>query len=98
MKKDYKKLRNEILMKYGGNCAYCGINLIDKKFHIDHIEPIVRNIGKSGCENPENDNFENLNPSCPSCNIQKNSFTLEQFRSNIKSFLNSLNQYFVLLL
>lgn len=38
-------------------------------------------------------NLQNYNPSCPSCNIQKNSYTLEQFRENIKQFVNSLNQY-----
>ena len=45
------------------------------------------------CEKPENENFENLNPACPSCNIQKNSYSLEQFRENIKEFVGSLNKY-----
>lgn len=44
-------------------------------------------------ENPEKLHIDNQNPSCPSCNIQKNSYTLEQFRENIKNFVNSLNQY-----
>ena len=87
-----KKERELIFNKYNGKCAYCGCEL-KKGFHVDHIEPIVRNWLNGTCEKPENENLENYNPSCPSCNIQKNSYTLEQFRENIKQFVNSLNQY-----
>ena len=83
--------RNLIFNKYNGKCAYCGCEL-KKGWHVDHITPIKRNTDGT-CENPEFDVIENYNPSCPSCNIQKNSFTLEQFRENIKQFINSLNQY-----
>ena len=54
-------------------------SLVNK--HIQKAEDIIE------------DPLENYNPSCPSCNIQKNSYTLEQFRDNIKKFVNSLNQY-----
>ena len=87
-----KKERELIFNKYNNKCAYCGCEL-KKGFHVDHIEPIVRNWLNGTCEKPENENLENHNPSCPSCNIQKNSYTLEQFRENIKQFVNSLNQY-----
>ena len=98
-----KKTDRELIFnKYDGKCAYCGCEL-SKGWHADHIEPIVRdfiyNKNKQRFEtngifrNPENENLQNYNPSCPSCNIQKNSYTLEQFRKNIKQFVNSLNQY-----
>ena len=87
-----KKERELIFNKYNGKCAYCGCEL-KKGFHVDHIEPIVRNWLNGTCEKPENENLENYNPSCPSCNIQKNSYNLEQFRENIKQFVNSLNKY-----
>jgi 5-methylcytosine-specific restriction endonuclease McrA len=97
-----KKERQDIFEKYGGKCAYCGCELL-KGWHVDHIEPVVRdskwNKGKGRFQqtgtlrNPENDNLENYNPSCASCNIQKNSYTLEQFRRNIKQFVDSLNLY-----
>ena len=87
-----KKTRDLVKSKYNNKCAYCGCNL-QKGWHIDHLEPIVRNWKNGSCENPENEKLENYNPSCPSCNIQKNSYTLEQFRENIKQFVNSLNQY-----
>lgn len=85
-----KEQRQNVFDKYDGHCAYCGCEL-QKGWHIDHIEPIVRN--SIGCEKPHNDTFENLNPACPSCNIQKNSYSLEQFRKNIKQFIESLNKY-----
>jgi 5-methylcytosine-specific restriction endonuclease McrA len=87
-----KEERQIIFDKYNGKCAYCGCELT-KGWHADHIEPIVRNWRNGTCEKPENENLQNYNPSCPSCNIQKNSYTLEQFRENIKQFVNSLNQY-----
>ena len=97
-----KKDRQLVFDKFGGKCAYCGCDL-KKGWHIDHIEPIVRdsiwNMQKGKfehtgtCRKPENENIENYHPSCASCNIQKNSYSIEQFRANIKQFVNSLNQY-----
>lgn len=94
--------RKLIFDKYGGRCAYCGCTL-SKGWHIDHIEPILRDskwnkdktkfVQAGTCRKPENENLQNLNPSCASCNIQKNSFTVEQFRSNIKESTQSLNRY-----
>ena len=101
-----KKDREKIFDKYGGKCAYCGCEL-PKVWHADHIEPIVRNskwnrdkgrFEQTGtCEKPENETLENRNPACASCNIQKSSFTVEQFRSNIKMFVNlcRLDEVFV---
>jgi len=94
--------REKIYNKFGGKCAYCGCDL-QKGWHIDHIEPIVRDskwnkdkgiFEQTGtCRKPENETMENCNPACASCNVQKNSHTLEQFRRNIKQFIASLNQY-----
>lgn len=81
-----KSDRDIIFSKYNGHCAYCGCEL-KKSWHVDHIKPIVRNskwsrekgrFEQTGtCRKPENNVFENYNPSCASCNIQKNSFTVE---------------------
>ena len=87
-----KKYRDLVKSKYNNKCAYCGCEL-QKGWHLDHIEPIVRNWKNGTCEKPQNEKLENYNPSCPSCNIQKNSYTLEQFRENIKQFVYSLNKY-----
>lgn len=94
--------RNIIFNKYNGKCAYCGYELV-KGWHVDHVEPIVRDSqwnkekGRheqtGSCRKPENENLDNYNPACASCNIQKNSYSVEQFRYNIKQFVISLNQY-----
>ena len=90
MKKEH---RDFVFNKYSGRCSYCGVELA-KGWHVDHIEPIVRDFKSKGtCKKPENENLQNYNPSCASCNIQKNSFTLEEFRRNIKHFVYSLNNY-----
>ena len=40
---------------------------------------------------PERMVISNQNPSCASCNINKHSSSLEDFRSLIKGFMNHLN-------
>ena len=84
--------RELVRQKFGGNCSYCGCEL-DKRFHCDHLKPIVRSKSTNKLEKPENDNLENLMPSCPSCNVIKNSNSLEEFRRIIKQFVFSLNNY-----
>lgn len=41
---------------------------------------------------PERLNIDNQMPSCPSCNINKHSMSLEEFRKSIKHFIVSLNR------
>ena len=48
-----------------------------------------------GYEYPERVHVSNQNPACASCNINKHSMSLEQFRESITNFVNSLNQYSV---
>ena len=86
------KIRDIIFDKFHGRCAYCGCKL-ENRWHVDHIDPVVRDLKTGKYYHLERDNTNNLNPSCASCNIQKHSFTLEQFRSNIQNFINSLNNY-----
>lgn len=94
-----KKLRESIKNKFGGKCAYCGV-ILDKSFHVDHIEPIHREFefvkkGKyyitkttGALTNPERDNIDNLNPSCRPCNLFKSSGSLDIFREQIKAQVN----------
>ena len=83
--------REKVYLKFLGKCAYCGCEL-NGKFHIDHIKPIRRNSDGSVL-NPENENIENLNPACPSCNIMKHQQSVEQFREMISNFVVNLNKY-----
>jgi 5-methylcytosine-specific restriction endonuclease McrA len=96
-----KKDREIIFNKYGGRCAYCGAEL-QKGWHVDELLPIKRNtvfdknknkwVFDGTCEHPERLNIDNQMPSCPSCNINKHSMSLEEFRSLIEGFMKHLNE------
>lgn len=47
---------------------------------------------QNGYSHPENLNINNQNPACASCNINKRSDTLEQFRNNIMGYMKHLNE------
>jgi hypothetical protein len=84
-----KAIREQIRMKYGGRCAYCGCELV-KGWHVDEIEPVRRNPDGT-CMHPERFHIDNQNPACASCNINKHSASLEAFRSLIAGFMKHLN-------
>lgn len=50
---------------------------------------------KNTMMHPDRLHIDNQNPSCASCNINKHSESLEEFRDRIKKFINSLNTYSV---
>lgn len=49
-----KKLRERVLNKFGGRCAYCGI-VLDGRWHMDHMIPIRRCLTTGKPTNPEHD-------------------------------------------
>jgi len=95
--------REKIFNKYGGKCAYCGCDLV-KGWHVDEIEPVRRNhvwnmdkkrwdMDKNNpMSHPERFTISNQNPSCASCNINKHSMSLEEFRKLIGGFMKHLNE------
>jgi len=95
--------RKIVYDKYNGKCAYCGC-LLSKGWHIDEIEPVRRNyvydlkkrktvIDKANpMTHPERMCIDNQNPSCASCNINKHSMSLEEFRNLIGGFMKHLNE------
>ena len=96
-----KKDRQTIHDKYDGRCAYCG-DPLEKGWHVDHLLAVERVLKWNGklrkwvktnqMRKPENDHIGNCMPSCPSCNINKHSHSLEWFRKLISGFLKSLNR------
>ncbi len=58
----------------------------------DKWEYIQRKEIPDGCDNPELDIIENMNPACASCNIQKHGYNIESFRSDIAYFITTLNK------
>jgi 5-methylcytosine-specific restriction endonuclease McrA len=96
-----KKNREIIYNKYNGRCAYCG-EVLQKGWHIDELEPVRRKFtydknkgtfkATGDCLHPERFNIDNQMPSCPSCNINKHSMSLEEFRNLISGFMKHLNE------
>ena len=85
-----KKQREALKMKFGGHCAYCSSVLRDR-WHADHIEHLDRTdwVARSGSKPqghdfPERANLLNMNPACPPCNIDKHTFSLEEWRQIIQ--------------
>jgi len=77
-----------VFNKYKGKCAYCGVEININKMHIDHIEPKYR-----GWNNEElikynkvkgKDSIDNFNPSCISCNCSKSTYSIEEWRNQLK--------------
>ena len=85
-----KPERKAIWNKSEGKCWYCGTELNEKNWHVDHFEPINRVGGE--IMNPERDTFENKVPACPSCNIMKTNMNIESFRWLIGNFVKRLNR------
>lgn len=85
-----KAQRAALREKFGGRCAYCG-QVLGDRWHADHVEPLVRNdwLSKLGMQNrapdyPHRDTLANMNPSCPPCNIDKHSLSLDSWRQMIE--------------
>lgn len=83
-----KELRKKIHKKYNYKCAYCGVTLEYKDLQVDHINPKYRGYSneelKSYGITRGRDDLNNLNPSCASCNSSKSTYTLEDWRTQIK--------------
>lgn len=96
-----KNDREIIFNKYGGKCAYCGTPL-QNGWHVDELLPCRRNfkydhdkrkwVHDGTYEHPERLHIDNQMPSCPSCNINKHSGTIEEFRALVQGFIKSLNR------
>jgi len=96
-----KGKRDIVFNKFAGRCAYCGCEL-DKGFHVDELLPVRRNtvydkekrkhVHDGSCQHPERLHLDNQYPACPSCNINKHSMSLEEFRNLITGFMKHLNE------
>lgn len=76
-----KEVRKQVFNKFQGKCAYCGTNLNNYNFQIDHIIPLRR--GMDDCVKGDN-SIENFNPCCASCNSSKSCMDLEKWRIQLQ--------------
>ena len=80
--------RRKIWDKTNGKCWYCGCDLSEKGWHVDHVEPVIRvtDIAKkaSDCPDhawkPERERDDNKVPACSRCNLYKSTYSVEDFR------------------
>jgi hypothetical protein len=98
MAKLTKAQRATLHEMYDGRCAYCG-SLLGDRWHADHFEPVLRGYAPSSDTNPSGilhlarDVVENLMPACAPCNLDKASYTLEQWRGKLSGSVASLQRY-----
>lgn len=64
----------------------------EKDFENGNYEFMPTRRVPNGFRNPQNHTIENMMPSCASCNINKHSMDIEQFRGFISRFIASLNK------
>ena len=78
-----KKVRQQVLDKYYGHCAYCGCQLTMKTLQVDHIKPILRG-WEFADEQRGEDDIDNYFPSCAPCNRRKGTESVEGFRHELE--------------
>lgn len=82
-----KRQREAVFNKYGGRCAYCGCELTLRTMQVDHIKAVYTSSLENDGVETQDDNLENLNPSCRQCNFYKGTLDIEQFRKKIMTTL-----------
>ena len=82
-----KRQREAVFNKYGGRCAYCGCELTLRTMQVDHIKAVYASSLENDGVETQDDNLENLNPSCRQCNFYKGTLDIEQFRKKIMTTL-----------
>lgn len=89
--------RQAVYEKYDGHCAYCGKKIPFKAMQVDHIfsKRAYKFTPKERKAGIGLDEFKNLNPSCRMCNFYKSSYSLESFRSNIKTLHRRFIKIFI---
>lgn len=76
-----KKVRKEVYNIFNGHCAYCGCEIPEDNFDVDHITSHMWNKGT--------DEIDNYYPSCKDCNKFKMCSPIERFRKNIKDTIKT---------
>ena len=79
-----KSIRKIVYKKYNGHCAYCGCEIPEKGFNIDHLHCLKHYEYEEEFTGIDVHDISNLMPSCGSCNRYKATMELEDFRKQLQ--------------
>ena len=78
-----KSVRKLVYAKYNGHCAYCGCEIPEKGFNVDHLHCLRNYEYTEEFTGIDVHDIGNLMPSCGSCNRYKATMDLETFRKQL---------------
>ena len=90
-----KSLREEVLAKYDGHCAYCGNSLEYKNMQVDHYYPQKNPMLAKTYGIPDVNDIENLMPSCRRCNHYKRGYLPFQFRRMMQTLHERVTNIYI---
>lgn len=87
-----KSVRKLVYAKYNGHCAYCGCEIPEKGFNVDHLHCIRNYEYTEEFTGIDVHDISNLMPSCGSCNRYKATMDLETFRKELQKIPDRLKR------
>ena len=87
-----KSVRKLVYAKYNGHCAYCGCEIPEKGFNVDHLHCIRNYEYTEEFTGIDVHDISNLMPSCGSCNRYKATMDLEDFRKELQKIPDRLKR------
>lgn len=79
-----KSVRKLVYQKYNGHCAYCGCEIPEKGFNVDHLHCLRNYENTEEFTGIDVHDISNLMPSCGSCNRYKATMDLKTFRQQLQ--------------
>lgn len=87
-----KSVRKLVYEKYNGHCAYCGCEIPEKGFNVDHLHCLRNYEYTEEFTGIDVHDIGNLMPSCGSCNRYKATMDLETFRKQLQKIPDRLKR------
>ena len=90
-----KSIREAVYKKYDGHCAYCGNYIEYKDMQVDHLVPKRQKHIYKFYNNKSIDSFDNLMPSCRSCNHYKRGHLIDTYRRLLMTIQSRLMDIYI---
>lgn len=87
-----KSVRKLVYQKCNGHCAYCGCEITEKGFNVDHLHCLRNYEYTEEFTGIDVHDIGNLMPSCGSCNRYKATMDLEAFRKQLQKIPDRLKR------